>query len=271
MDNHIKVARIQAITAIVVAIISGIFNIYSYNHIDNLLENIDNLNAQNDALSNQITDLRSNLKDAQISCSDLQELYDTSISQYAELNQAYTELDKKYQKLLLKTGNTDASSVSSTMTAETKWLDQLDIFYQEGKHVSGSVSGGWCEVWNSSRQKDSLGTEHNHGIYVRSYKEDTYIIEYTLNDIYTGFKGLFTLEYESRNIQIESNLKVYSIDEDGEKELLYSNQKPLCGGVKPIPFDFPIYGADHIRIEISSGPGDKGEFYLALVDTCFYR
>lgn len=267
MDNQVRAAFIQAGSVIVAAIIG----LFGYNYINNLVENIDDLNAQNDTLSNQITELRADLRDAQISYSDLQELYDTSVSQYAELNQAYLELDKKYQKLLIETGNIDTSSASSAMIAETKWLDQLDIFYQEGKHISGSVSDGWCKIWDPSLQKDSLGDEHNHGIYVRGYREDTYIIEYTLNDVYTGFKGLFTLEYESRNVQIESNLKVYSVDEDGEKELLYNTQKPLCGGVKPIPFDFPIYGADHIRIEISSGSGDKGEFQLALVDACFYR
>ena len=120
-------------------------------------------------------------------------------------------------------------------------------------------------------QKDSLGNEHNHGIYVRGYREDTYILEYVLDDTYTGIKGLFTLEYESRNTQVESNLKVYSIDDSYEKELLYSTSQPLYGGIEPISFDFPINGADHIRFEISSGSGDKGEFFLALVDTCFYK
>ncbi len=267
MNGQIKAAIIQG-GAVVVAAIIGLFG---YNFIHDLVENIDELNVQNDTFSNQITELRAELRDAQISYSDLQELYDTSVNRYAELNHAYAELDKKYQKLLLETGNIDTSSASSTTITETKWLDQLDIFYQEGKHISGSISDGWCKIWDSSLQKDSLGTEHNHGIYFRGYREDTYIVEYTLNDVYTGIKGLFTLEYESRNIQIESNLKVYSIDENGEKELLYNTQKPLCGGVKPIPFDFPIYGADHIRIEISSGSGDRGEFQLALVDTCFYR
>lgn len=280
MDSQIESARIQGKSAIVAAIITatitGIFSIvvsvYSYNHISYLLKSIDDLNAKNDALSNQIVELKSDLSDSQISYSDLQELYDASKNQYAELNQSYIELDKRYQKLLIETGQTDTTTAPNKTVTEAKWLDQLDIFYQEGKHISGSASDGWCKIWDSSLQKDSLGDEHNHGIYVRGYREDIYIIEYTLDDIYTGFKGLFTLEYESRNVQIESNFKVYSVDdENGERNLLYSTPQSLYGGVKPISFDFPTYGAEHIRIEISSGSGDKGEFLLALVDTCFYK
>ena len=276
MDSQIESARIQGKSHIVAAIISGIFSIivgvYSYNHISYLLKNIDDLNVKNEALSNQIVELKSDLNDSQTSYSELQELYDASKSQYSELNQSYIELDKRYQKLLIETGQADTEAIPGNIVTEVKWLDQLDIFYQEGKHISGSTSDGWCKMWDSSFQKDSLGNEHNHGIYVRGYRDDTYIIEYTMDGIYTRFKGLFTLEYESRNVQIQSNLKVYSIDdENGERNLLYSTPQSLYGGVKPISFDFPTYGAEHIRIEISSGPGDRGEFLLALVDACFYK
>lgn len=276
MDSQVEAARIHARSAIVAAIITGLFSIVvaisSYNEINKLVGDIDTLNTKNIALSSQITELKSDLSNSQTSYSDLQELYDTSVNQYIELNRVYTELEKKYQKLLTETGHTDATSVSNVVVTETKWIDQLDIFYQEGKHISGSASDGWCKIWDSSVQKDSLGNEHNHGICVRGYREDIYSIEYTLDDVYSGFKGLFTLEYESRNTQIESNLKVYSIDDDnGEKNLLYNTPKSLCGGIKPIAFDFPIYGAEHIRIEISCGSGDRGEFLLSLVDTCFYK
>ena len=78
------------------------------------------------------------------------------------------------------------------------------------------------------------------------------------------------MEYESRNTKIESNLKVYSVNNNNEKNLLYNTPHSLYGGIKPIPFDFSIEGVDHIRIEISSNSGDRGEFFLALVDACFY-
>ena len=276
MDSQIESARIQGKSHIVAAIISGIFSIivgvYSYNHISYLLKNIDDLNVKNEALSNQIVELKSDLNDSQTSYSELQELYDASKSQYAELNQSYIELDKRYQKLLIETGQADTEAIPGNIVTEVKWLDQLDIFYQEGKHISGVTSDGWCKIWDSSLQKDSLGDEHDHGICVRGFREDAYVIEYTLNGVYTGFKGLFTLEYESRNTQIESSFKVYSIDDNNsEKNLLYSTSQALRGGVKPIPFDFPIYSAEHLRIEISSGSGDSGEFLLALVDACFYK
>ena len=272
MDNQVKAAHIQARAAIIVAIITGLFSILTATFNRNLASNIDILNAQNNVLSNQIAELESDLGNAQTAYSDLQELYDTSINQYAELNQTYSELDKKYQRLLIETSRTDTSSVSKVVATETKWLDQLEIFYQEGKHISGVTSDGWCKIWDSSLQKDSLGDEHDHGICVRGFREDAYVIEYTLNGVYTGFKGLFTLEYESRNTQIESSFKVYSIDDNNsEKNLLYSTSQALRGGVKPIPFDFPIYSAEHLRIEISSGSGDSGEFLLALVDACFYK
>lgn len=86
-----------------------------------------------------------------------------------------------------------------------------------------------------------------------------------------GFKGLFTLEYESRNISILNNLKIYAIKNNEERELLYSTEQALHGGVKPIPFDVSVNGYDHIRIEISSDTGSKEEFFIGLVDACFYK
>lgn len=239
-----------------------------------IYEQIESLHKENDALHIENAKLEEKyltLNDLEKSYSNLQELYNILENQNARLSDDYNELQSKYQTLLQATGHTDPSASSASAATTKLWIDQLDIFYHEGRHKSGSNSDGWHKIWDSSFQKDSLGDEHNHGIYVRGYREDMYILEYILDEAYSGLAGLFTLEYESRNTQIESNLKVYSIDENNEKGLLYSTEQPLYGGVRPIPFDFPIYGADHIRIEISSGSGSSGEFHLALVDTFFYK
>lgn len=275
MDSQVKAAHIQGrygfVTAVVVAIITGIFSIFSAGYIDKLLDDIDVLNSENDSLSSKVIELEQQLNDTKYSYSDLQECYHNLEIENTQWNEKYDELDAKYKKLLSETGNADLSSVPEKTIKQEKWIDLLDVFYHEGKHISGSTSDGWYKIWDSSLQKDSLGNEHNHGIYVRGFRDDTYILEYILDDTYIGFKGLFTLEYESRNTQVESNLKVYSIDDNDEKELLYSTPQSLHGGIKPIPFDFLIYDADHIRIEISSASGDRGEFLLALVDACFYK
>lgn len=236
---------------------------------------------------NEYVNVQNDYNSMSIEYTNLKNDYDISISENKELiaqlnflktenesiKELYNNLESAYQKLLKDSGNTNSSPDLEDIVVDKVWIDQLDIFYQEGKHISGSISDGWCKAWDSSVQKDSLGNEHNHGIYVRGYREDTYIIEYILDDAYIGFSGLFTLEYESRNTQTKSNLKVYSLGSDGEKELLYNTQQSLHGGIKPITFDVPIYAADHIRIEISSdvGVGDREEFFLALVDACFYK
>lgn len=277
MDNQIKAAHIQGRATVIAAIISGIVgaisivvNICGYNYMNGLLESIDTLTAEKSDLSIQIIELNSELSQSQTSHADLLEQYEIRTNELNQSKQDYADLYRKYQSIVNPT-DPPIPSVSNTTITKTTWIDQLDIFYQEGKHISGSDSDGWCKIWDSTLKKDSLGNEHNHGIYVRSYREDTYIIEYILDDVYTGFKGLFTLEYESRNTTIENNLKVYSINDGNEKELIYSTPQPLSGGTKPIEFDFPINGTDHIRIEISSGSGDQGEFFLALVDACFYK
>ncbi len=262
MDDQVKVAHIQGrykfITAVIVAIITGLFSISSVGYINKLIDNIDVLNSEKDLLSNQIIELKQQINDKESSYSDLQD--------------RYTSLEKKYKSLLdnNKDINTETLQVPETNIQQEKWIDLLDVFYHEGTHISGINSDGWHKIWDSSRQKDSLGNEHNHGIYIRGYCDDTYVLEYILDDSYIGFKGLFTLEYESRNTKIESNLKVYSVNNNNEKNLLYNTPHSLYGGIKPIPFDFSIEGVDHIRIEISSNSGDRGEFFLALVDACFY-
>ena len=235
-----------------------------------------NTSQANNDLKNDISELKNQLNETTSSYTDLQEQYDLLAEQNEDLN-------RKYQDLLSNTNNSkDTTSPdtnsnpqntqSTTNASQEIWIDQLDIFYQEGKNINGRKSEGWCKIWDSSFQKDSLGDNHTHGIYIRGFREDTYIIDYILDETFTGLKGLFTLEYESRNTQIENNLKVYALNENSEKtELLYETPQSLQGGVEPIPFDFPINSARHIRIEISSGDGEYGEFFLALVDTCFYK
>lgn len=266
MDNQVKAAHIQGrygfLAAVLTAIITGMFSIWSANYINKLIDNIDKLNTEKEVLSNQIIELRQQL--------------DNKESEYSDLQNRYTQSEEKYKALLDKKeidtkADTEVLQNPEINIQEEKWIDLLDVFYHEGKHITGVNSEGWHKIWDSSRLKDSLGNEHNHGIYVRGYKEDTYALEYILDEEYTGFKGLFTLEYESRNTQIESNLKVYSVNNNNEKNLLYSTPYSLYGGIKPIPSDFSIEGVDHIRIEISSDSGDRGEFLLALVDSCFYK
>lgn len=266
MDNQVKAAHIQGrygfIAAVLAAIITGMFSIWSANYISKLIDNIDELNSEKEILSKQIIELEQQLNDKE--------------SEYVDLQNRYTQFEEKYKALLDKKdidtkANTEGLQNPETSIQKEEWIDLLDVFYCEGKHIDGMISDGWYKTWDSSRLKDSLGKEHNHGIYVRGYREDTYVLEYILDGTYTGFKGVFTLEYESRNTQIESNLKVYSVNNNNEKKLLYSTPQSLYGGIKPIPFDFSIEGTDHIRIEISSNAGDEGEFFLALVDSCFYK
>lgn len=239
--------------------------------LQNVNEQIESLHKENEALKKENEALNKENNDKEKSCFDLQESYSILENQNSQLSDEYNELQKKYQKLLQASGQTDPSTFSASAATTKLWIDQLDVFYHEGRNRNGSNSDGWHKIWDSIFQKDSLGDEHNHGIYFRGYREDTYILEYVLDETYSGLAGLFTLEYESRNTQIESTLKVYFIDENNEKELLYNTEQPLCGGVRPISFDFPIYGANHIRIEISSGSGSPGAFHLALVDTFFYK
>ncbi len=271
MDSQVKAARIQAHAVIIAAVISGILNILSFNYIGTLSENADTLNAKNTELSKQLIELQSQLANSQNTYSDLQKQYSDLEGQNIQLSQAYAELEFKYQKLLSDTGQSDTPAKPVGGITKSCWLDQMDVFFFEGKHISGSTSDGWCRNWDSTLQKDSLGAEHNHGICVRGYREDISIIDYIPDDTYTGLKGAFTLEYESKNVQIESYAKFYSINSEQEKTLLYAIEQPLSGGIPPIPFDFPVNGADHLRIEISSGTGNSGEFILALVDACFYK
>lgn len=151
------------------------------------------------------------------------------------------------------------------------WLDQIEPFFTEGIDSGGRASDGYYKLWNASSQKDSLGNEHEHGITVRCFRGDMYALEYVLDDSYAGFKGTFTLEFESRNTQVANTLKVFSIDANYEKHLLYSTDQSLQGGVKPIDFDIPIdANVGQVRIEITSKDGTSGEFFVALVDACFY-
>lgn len=281
MGDEIRAAHIQgkySIVGVAISSLAVVIAAYLGVHNTQLSANIDTLQSEKTALSDQIVELTSELENAQISYAKL-EAQNSQLShscaeletQKDQLNQSYTELESKYRKLLDEVGKADPTMEPIKEIAKRCWLDQLDVFFFEGKHISGSTSDGWCRNWDSTLQKDSLGAEHNHGICVRGYREDISIIDYIPDDTYTGLKGTFTLEYESRNVQIESYVKFYSINSDQEKTLLYSVEQPLSGGIPPISFDFPVNGTDHLRIEISSGAGNSGEFLLALVDTCFYK
>lgn len=284
MDNQIKAASIQgkyvllaaiiaAIAAIIAAIIAGLFNLMSFNYYKKLLVDIDILSSEKNSLSIEILELTQQLDNNQKGYLDLKKQYNNLEYQNSELIEKYNGLYRQYENLLSKLNEEDFyefSYIHNNLIKEEIWIDQLDTFYHEGKYKDGTASDGWYKIWDSNFQKDAIGNNHDHGIYIRGYRDDTYILEYILKDSYTGFKGIFTLEYESRNTRVESYLKVYSIDNNDEI-LLYSTPYSLYGGVEPINFDFPIYGVKHIRIEIFSESGDKGEFMLALVDACFYK
>lgn len=254
---------------------SGVITINQNENSMDTIERIINecVNFQNDyhSMSIDYTNLKNDYDVSIAANEELSAQINLLKTENESLSKTYNDLKRKYQELLKATEPTNSSPVLENIVIDKVWIDQLDIFYQEGKHISGSNSGGWCKLWDSSVQKDALGNEHNHGIYVRGYREDTYIIEYVLDDAYIGLKGLFTLEYASRNIQTKSNLKVYSLGNDREKKLLFNAPQSLYGGIKPIPFDISIYEADHIQIEISSDTGEREEFFLALVDTYFYK
>lgn len=276
LDSQERAAHIQGrwgfAAAVVAAIISGIFNIMCFNYIHSLINDIDNLNTENKELSDQMYELNSESTQYKSDYAALQKQYD-------QLNKEYVALNGKYTVLLDEVDNnesiTEVDEKDDMITASTAktvtWLDNLDYFYMEKTYKDGSVSDGWHRVWQTNSDKDSLGNDHQHGIYIRAYRDDTYVLEYILDDTYVGFSGLFTLDYDSRNIQIDTTLKIYSIDNNREKTLLYESDKPLSGGIRPIEFDFGLKGATDIWIEVSSGAGDNGEFFVALVDSCFYK
>lgn len=274
MSNEVKAAKVQGkyglVATILAAIISGLFNVFSINYIDKLMNNIDTLTEEKEDLTSQLYNTQSELSNIEKLYSEQRQQYSDIENEYLQLNKSFNELEGKYEEIV-NSGEKVEPIITEEDTNDKIWIDKIDIFYQEGRHISGIKSDGWCKIWDPSVQKDSLGNEHNHGIYVRGFREDTYILEYILEDAYVGFKGLFTLEYESRNIPILNNLKIYGIKDDEERELLYSTEQALHGGIKPIPFDAPVYGYDHVRIEISSDTGKGGEFFIGLVDACFYK
>ena len=106
MDDQVKVAHIQGrykfITAVIVAIITGLFSISSVGYINKLIDNIDVLNSEKDLLSNQIIELKQQINDKESSYSDLQD--------------RYTSLEKKYKSLLdnNKDINTETLQVPET-------------------------------------------------------------------------------------------------------------------------------------------------------------
>lgn len=273
---------VQIIVAIIglAGCILGGSTYLSNNQVKNIVENNTNIEVnandntgdiilklleKNEELRDELEALESEKEQLQ---TENEKLSNSLENQTILLNETQSKLEES-QKQLGESVQLDPS-IDNTIASKI-WIDQLDVFYTEGKNVNGNTSQGWHTIWDSSIHKDSLNDEHSHGIYIRSYAGDIYVLEYILDDSYTGFQGLFTLEYNSRNTQVGSNLKVYSVDEDSnEKDLLYSTQKSLYGGIEPIPFDFPIYGRKHIRIEISSDTGDPEEIFLGLVDACFY-
>ena len=282
MENREKVEHIKGRYNILKAVITGLFSLIAGGIVVcKVVERVVYVPERN-LQNQQIVELQQEVAELQSSYTALLSEYDAVQAQNEEWMEKYGQLEKQYNDLLHDTDNQTANQeqpddqnqkdggTAGTATSVV-WIDQIEPFFEEGISSSGGETEGYWELWNGGNQKDSLGNDHNHGICIRCYRGDTYAIEYVLEEACSGVKGIFTLEFESRNIQIENTLKVFSIDDNYEKHLLYSTEQPLRGGIKPIAFDVPFdTNLDHLRIEVSSGDGEWGEFFVALVDTCFY-
>lgn len=282
MENREKVEHIKGRYSILTTVITGLFSLIAGGIVTcKVVERVVYVPERN-LQNQQIVELQQEVAELQSSYTALQSEYDTIQAQNEEWMEKYGQLEKQYNELLAS-GNarnsspeqqgsrTQEDSGSNGTVTDVLWIDQMEPFFTEGINSSGGRSAGYYELWNTGSQKDSLGNEHNHGVCIRCYRGDTYAIEYVLEDSYSGFRGTFTLEFESRNAKVENDLKIFSIDDNYEKHLLYSTEQPLSGGVKPITFDVPIdTNVDHLRVEISSDNGEYGQFFVALVDTCFY-
>lgn len=282
MDDRERAEHIRGGYNILGTVITGMFSLIAGGLLGGkVVESVIYI-PQKNSLDAQIVELEINVTELQNSYSQLQSQYNDLQAQNEEWAKSYTQLETQYNNLLEDKSegrengeqqtiqNPGEENPNGSMTGVV-WLDQIEPFFTEGIAPSGKESEGYYELWNANTQKDSLGNEHNHGVRIRSFRGDTYALEYVLDRAYSGIKGIFALEFEYRNVQIANTLKIFTIDDQYEKHLLYSTDQPLQGGIIPIDFDVPFESdVDHIRIEITSADGPSDEFFVALVDTYFY-
>lgn len=274
MENREKVEHIKGRYNILKAVITGLFSLIAGGIVVcKVVERVVYVPERN-LQNQQIVELQQEVAELQSSYTALQSEYDAVQAQNEEWTNKYKLLENQYNELLASdnaqnsgTEQQDSQiwedSDSNGTAADVLWIDQMEPFFTEGIDSNGGRSSGYYELWNAGGQKDSLGNEYNHGICIRCYRGDTYAIEYVLEGTYSGFKGTFTLEFESRNVKVENNLKIFSIDDNYEKYLLFSTEQPLSGGIKPVTFDVPFdSNVNHLRIEVSSENGESGQFFV---------
>jgi hypothetical protein len=133
---------------------------------------------------------------------------------------------------------------STRIVASTIWPPWRDNALNA--HRSGGIVAG-----NSNMAETATGTDWsppgggNWG--AAKNRADGSSITYLINQRYTWFTGTIALDYNSRNAQLNYQIRIW-----GDNILLYSSPM-ISGGTLPFDFGFSVAGVSQLRIERIAG------------------
>lgn len=130
-------------------------------------------------------------------------------------------------------------------------LHELDYFNKEGYAFN--------LIYNV---EDNLKNTYVVGIETRNGENSQ---TYYINDKYRKLKGRYILDYDYRDTDVESELKIY-----GDGELIYTSPV-LTGGVRPIDIEVDISGVKELKVESSNPTSAISYTRTYLVNTGLYQ
>lgn len=163
-----------------------------------------------------------------------------------------TSLDKTY-KWDRKTNSIYIGKYDSM--SPSVWLDSMQEFnYQKSDSYNMQKRG-----WDSMKDSDSTGASYKHGIIYTmsdsySAEKNSQFTEYLLNQKYSKFKGSFVMNSDSKNVDLDNVMRVYS---DGE--VIYESPI-LKAGILPINFDIDVKGTIKLKVEIVNRTSQRANY-----------
>jgi len=148
-------------------------------------------------------------------------------------------------------------SSSTGQSAKAKNLSDLTP-------VSGRMDSDTYQKWDVT-DIDNYENKYVSGIYLKQYYDKATSLTYALDKKYTKLTGKFVLSQEGKNTDGRYSIIFYSLENDGNKRLLYESPK-LSTATRPIDISVDVTGVLDLVIEVYDSNKSGNNAWTAFVN-----